>query len=188
TYTQETFIDLFAKGIRMAEVPLKVRGVREHGKSRVASSIFKYATNSLPIILRAMRDIQPLKFFGGIAALLFVPGILMGGFVTGYYIINGKTSPFTSLITMSGVLITLSFLLGVLALLADMLGRHRKISEELLYLARRRMYAGKKPPRPVMASIEPAQAVARLFEESWDVKPMEDEDVLTTPARRHAVG
>jgi glycosyltransferase involved in cell wall biosynthesis len=190
TYTQETFIDLFGKGLRMAEVPLKVRGVREHGTSRVASSIFKYATSSLPIILRAMRDIQPLKFFGGIAALLFVPAMVLGGFVTGYYIVKGRTSPFTSLITMSGVLMTLSFLLGVLALLADMLGRHRKISEELLYLARRRMYAGKKPPRPVMASIEPAKAVARLFEESWDVKPMEDEDVLTTaaPARRHAVG
>ena len=86
TYTQETFIDLFSKGLRMAEVPLKVRGVREHGKSRVASSIFKYATNSLPIIFRAMRDIQPLKFFGGIAALLFVPGFLIGAFVTAWYL------------------------------------------------------------------------------------------------------
>src|SRR4051812_21159856 len=129
TYTQETFIDLFSKGLRMAEVPLKVRGVREHGNSRMASSILKYATNSLPIILRAMRDIQPLKFFGGIAALLFIPGFMTGAFVTGWYIARGKTFPFSNLIPISGVLVTLSFLLGVLALLADMLGRHRKISE-----------------------------------------------------------
>src|SRR5687768_11091874 len=176
TYTQETFIDLFAKGLRMAEVPLRVRGVREHGHSRVASSIFKYATNSLPIILRAMRDIQPLKFFGGIALLLFIPGLLMGGFVSGYYLLEGRTTPYTSFITMSGVLIVLSFLLGVLALLADMLGRHRKISEELLYLARRKVYAGKRAPhRPVMASIEPARAVARLFEESWGIETPEIE-------------
>src|SRR5205085_1390343 len=74
TYTQECFIDLFAKGVRIAEVPLKVRGVREHGKSRMASSVFRYAANSFPIIIRAMRDIQPLKFFGGIAALLFLLG------------------------------------------------------------------------------------------------------------------
>src|SRR5687768_11285068 len=126
TYTQETFIDLFSKGLRIAEVPLCVRGVREHGKSRVASSIFKYATNSLPIILRAMRDIQPLKFFGGIALMLFIPGIVLGAFVTGYYFMEGRTTPYTSFITMSGVLIVLSFMLGVLALLADMLGRHRK--------------------------------------------------------------
>lgn len=177
TYTQETFIDLFAKGLRMAEVPLKVRGVREHGDSRVASSIFKYATNSLPIILRAMRDIQPLKFFGGIALLMFIPGLLMGAFVTGYYLLEGRTTPYTSLITMSGVLIVLSFMLGMLALLADMLGRHRKISEELLYLARRKVYAGKRTPhRPVMASIEPARAVARLFEESWGIESPEQEE------------
>src|SRR4051812_17421790 len=111
TYTQETFIDLFSKGIRITEIPLKVRGVREHGKSRVASSITKYIRGSLPIILRAMRDIQPLKFFGGIGMLFFLPGALTGGFVTGWYIVEHKTSPFTSLIVISGVLITLSFLL-----------------------------------------------------------------------------
>src|SRR5689334_15280858 len=112
TYTQECFIDLFSKGLRMAEVPLKVRGVREHGKSRIASSIFKYATNSLPIILRAMRDIQPLKFFGGIAMFLFIPGLALGAFVTGWYLYKTKTAPYTSLIPISGVLITLAFLLG----------------------------------------------------------------------------
>jgi glycosyltransferase involved in cell wall biosynthesis len=177
TYTQETFIDLFAKGLRMQEVPLRVRGVREHGNSRVASSIFKYAFNSLPIILRAMRDIQPLKFFGGIALLLFIPGLLMGAFVTGYYLLEGRTTPYTSLITMSGVLIVLSFMLGMLALLADMLGRHRKISEELLYLARRKVYAGKRAPhRPVMASVEPTRAVARLFEESWGIESPDQVD------------
>jgi len=179
TYTQETFIDLFSKGLRMAEVPLRVRGVREHGKSRIANSIVKYATMSLPIILRAMRDIQPLKFFGGIAGLLFVPGFLTGAFVTGWYLVKGKTTPFSNLIPISGVMITLAFLLFVLALLADMLGRHRKISEELLYLARRKMYAGKKPPRPVMASIEPARAVARLFEESWGESGDRDREELT---------
>src|SRR3954449_12591543 len=130
TYTQECFIDLFSKGLRMAEVPLKVRGVREHGKSRIASSITKYARNSGPIILRAMRDIQPLKFFGGIAAMLAVPGILAALFVTIWYMIphsrtieigNLKrvetvhvTSPFTSLIPISGALVTLGFLMFAL--------------------------------------------------------------------------
>ena len=173
TYTQETFIDLFSKGLRIVEVPLRVRGVREHGTSRVASSVTRYATQSLPIILRAMRDIQPLKFFGVLAAVLFVPGFLAGTFVVAWYLTKGKTSPFTSLIVISGVTVMISFLLGVLALLADMLGRHRKISEEMLYLARRKIYAGKKPPRTVMASVplDPEVAVARLFEASWDDVP-----------------
>src|SRR5262249_21730953 len=50
--------------------------------SRVASSITKYIRGSLPIILRAMRDIQPLKFFGGIGMFMFfLPGLIAGGVV-----------------------------------------------------------------------------------------------------------
>jgi glycosyltransferase involved in cell wall biosynthesis len=172
TYTQECFIDLFSKGVRMAEVPLKVRGVREHGKSRIASSVFKYATNSLPIIVRAMRDIQPLKFFGGIALLLFLLGAGTLGFVSVWYLVHShKTSPFTSLIPIGGVLVTLGFLMGALALLADMLGRHRRITEELLYLARRRIYSNR---RTVKASLPPgelaggkAAASVATLHDSW---------------------
>ncbi len=174
TYTQETFIDLFSKGVRMAEVPLKVRGVREHGKSRVASSIFKYATNSFPIIMRAMRDIQPLKFFGGIALSLFLMGSITLGFITGWYFYHShKTSPFTSLISIGGILITLSFLLGVLALLADMLGRHRRISEELLYLARRRIYSNRRtqhaalPPQHEVREETANHAPLLTLHDSW---------------------
>jgi glycosyltransferase involved in cell wall biosynthesis len=180
TYTQECFIDLFSKGLRMAEVPLKVRGVREHGKSRIASSIFKYATNSFPIILRAMRDIQPLKFFGGIAALFGLLGVLIGGFVGVWYIFNTetikgkevveiihKTTPFTGLIPVASALVFLSFLMGVLALLADMLGRHRKISEEMLYLARRRVYSSKRTVRVALPPVHEETEKAPSLHDSW---------------------
>src|SRR5262249_27630519 len=152
TYTQECFIDLFSKGLRMAEVPLKVRGVREHGKSRIASSILKYATNSFPIILRAMRDIQPLKFFGGIAMFLALLGTLSGGFMVGWYLWHRHTTPFTSLIPVSGIFLTLGFLVGALALLADMMGRHRRITEELLYLARKKTYQTPRLPRLMLST------------------------------------
>jgi glycosyltransferase involved in cell wall biosynthesis len=157
TYTQECFIDLFAKGMRIAEVPLAVRGVREHGKSRVAGSVIKYATNSFPIIVRAMRDIEPLKFFGGIAIGLVVPGLACGAIVAARYFYTfafeakPKTDPVTSLLVVGGVLVTLAFIMGVLALLADMLGRHRKLSEELLYLARKKLYQNRRPPKPSLS-------------------------------------
>src|SRR4051812_12010299 len=190
TYTQECFIDLFSKGLRMAEVPLKVRGVREHGKSRVASNLWKYATNSLPIILRAMRDIQPMKFFGGISAILGLLGFITGGFVTVWYAIpdrvreydkNGKviymlvhkTSPFTSLITVAGLLFTLSFLMFALALLADMLGRHRRITEELLYLARRRIYSSRRTSKVILpAAEEPHGTMGPTLHDSWTLPVM----------------
>lgn len=206
TYTQECFIDLFSKGMRIAEVPLKVRGVREHGKSRVASSIVKYATNSFPIIMRAMRDIQPLKFFGGIALALFIPGVLCGLWVAGWYFYTGlfegryRTSPYTSLITVSGVTVVLSFVMGVLALLADMMGRHRRISEELLYLARRRIYGSRRTlrvqvskeqeatPSKLSASITEQIINGPTLHDSWQLPVMRSvEDRLpATPAPKPA--
>ena len=174
TYTQECFIDLFSKGVRIAEVPLKVRGVREFGKSRIAGSVWKYAVNSLPIIVRAMRDIQPLKFFGGIAMLLFLLGAAMEGFVGSWYLFHShKTSPFTSLITIGGVLVTLGFLLGVLALLADMLGRHRRISEELLYLARRRIYSNRRTARVSLPPLAETPHGLTLHD-SWSLPVMRE--------------
>src|SRR5205807_3669297 len=132
---------------------------------------------SFPIMLRAMRDIQPLKFFGGIAAMLFLLGFGTLGFVSVWYFVHShKTSPFTSLIPIGGVLLVLSFLMGALALLADMLGRHRRISGELLYLARRRIYstrrAGKAssppPQNEVHAQLPPApDAAPASLHGSW---------------------
>jgi len=141
TYTQETFIDLAAKGIRMVEVPLKVRGVREHGKSRVASNLWRYGTNALLIILRSMRDIRPLKFFGLISLILLVLGVVSGGFVFCWWLATGATSPFRSVLVGCATFLILGFLVGILALLADMLGRMRKNQEQLLMLLKRRELA-----------------------------------------------
>jgi len=145
TYTQETFIDLAAKGVRMVEVPLKVRGVREHGKSRVASNLWRYATNALLIILRSMRDIRPLKFFGLISLILLVLGVVSGGFVFCWWLATGGTSPFRSVLVGCATFLILGFLVGILALLADMLGRMRKNQEQLLVMLKRRALAAGDP-------------------------------------------
>ena len=187
TYTQESFIDLFAKGLRIAEVPLRVRGVREHGRSRVANSIWKYATNTGPIILRAMRDIRPLKFFGLIGLILFVLAVLSITPVIWHYMATKKTQPFQSLITVSGVLVTLAFVMGVLALLADMMARHRRITEELLYLARRRVYGDvsvKKPAFVPAVAIHGATNGSETALASATGRPRALRPVLAAPVHR----
>ena len=42
TYTQEVFLNLAFKQLRIVEVPVAVRGEREHGTSRVAGSLWRY--------------------------------------------------------------------------------------------------------------------------------------------------
>jgi glycosyltransferase involved in cell wall biosynthesis len=137
TYTQETFLDLAQKGIRMAEVPLPVRGEREFGKSRVASSITKYAVRAGSIILLALRDSKPLVFFGSIGASVLTLGVVSGLFVFIRWLITLQTSPYSSLLWLGTLLTIVGFLLIVLALVADMLGRLKKNQDEVLYLLKK---------------------------------------------------
>jgi glycosyltransferase involved in cell wall biosynthesis len=136
TYTQESFIDMIAKGFHIKEIPLQVRGKRQHGNSRVAGNLWRYAVQSAGIIILAARDIRPLMFFGSLGAILLVLGIACGGVVFGWWLSTGGTSPLRSLLIGSAVFLILGFLLIVLALQADMMGRQRKLMEEILYVIR----------------------------------------------------
>ena len=137
TYTHETFICLAYARVPMAEVPLVVRGVREHGKSRVANNLFRYASRTASIILRTYRDYQPLRFFGYLAASQFLLATGFLGFLAQHWLRTGGFTPhkwagFTGVFFLTTGLIL--FLLGVLA---EMLDRIRVTQEETLFRVRR---------------------------------------------------
>jgi hypothetical protein len=129
-----------------------------------------------------MRDIQPLKFFGGIALFLGLIGMLCGGFWVGWYLWHRKTTPFASLIPISGIFLILGFLLLVLALLADMLGRHRRISEELLYLARKRTYQMPRLPRLMSVTPDIEREPLRAINQQWHREAEAEEESTTRAA------
>lgn len=140
TYTQETFIDLVQKNVSVKEIPLKIRGEREHGESRVAKNVIRYGVRSLIIMLRAMRDFKPLKFFGIMGLTSLIIGIAGEVFVFIHWLIFSRTSPFQSILVIGGSFIIIGFILILLALIADMLGRIRRIEEENLYFNKKRIY------------------------------------------------
>ena len=125
----------------MTEVPLKIRGEREHGQSRVAGNLWRYALKSATIIFRAARDYQPQYFFGVPGLIIFAAGVGCGIFLLQHFLRTGQTFPYRSLVQVSGVLIIVGFLLLFLSMLADMLHRNRLIAEEAVYHARKAAYA-----------------------------------------------
>ncbi len=141
TYTQEVFLDLAEKGMRISEVACKVRGEREHGKSKIVKNPFLYGINSLIIIISAFRDYQPLKFFGGIGFSVLAVGMIMGLFLFLDYVPEPLAwmSPFQSILA-----IVVGLILLELALVADMNDRQRKISEEILYRLKKGNSLGKE--------------------------------------------
>lgn len=143
TYTQETLIDAVFKGLHVVEVPLKIRGEREHGQSRVASNLWRYASKSASIMFRAARDYKPYVFFGMPGIVLVFIGAIAGIFLAWHYIQTGQTSPYRSLVTTSGILLIIGFLLMFMSMLADMQHRNRIILEKVLYLTRKEAYTNK---------------------------------------------
>jgi glycosyltransferase involved in cell wall biosynthesis len=143
THVHEVFLNLSFKGMNIVELPVRVRGEREHGESRVATNIPRYAFNILRIIVRAYRDYKPLRFFGAAALALAVLGSLFGGFLLVHYVSTGEFTPHKWAGFTAAALLGLSLLLLQIGVIGDMMARHRIYLEELLYDQRRR-HAGQK--------------------------------------------
>ena len=140
TYTQECLLDLARKGVAMTEVPVAIRGVREHGRSRVAHNLVRYGLRALTILVRAVRDRLPFPFFGAIGAALALIGTAAEMTVLVNFALTGKTSPYHSFTTLGAIFLILGAFSFLIALLADMLSRMRETQETLLYLEKRRHY------------------------------------------------
>lgn len=144
TYTQETLIDAAFKGLHIVEIPLQIRGERQHGQSRVASNLWRYATKSASIMFRAARDYKPFYFFGVPGLILALFGIATGLFLVWHYLTTGQTYPYRSLVPGSGILLIIGFLLFFMSMLADMQHRNRLVLEKILYLTRKDVYSTDK--------------------------------------------
>ncbi len=143
TYTQEVFLNLAFKHLRIAEVAVTVRGERQHGSSRVAGNLWRYAFNTAGIIFRCYRDYRPLRFFGALAAGFLLPAVALGAFLLAHYFQTGGFSPHKWAGFTAAALAGLGVLVLFMGLIGDMLARHRVYLEELLYHQREEM-----PRRP----------------------------------------
>jgi glycosyltransferase involved in cell wall biosynthesis len=136
TYTQETFIDLIFKQMKIVEVSVPVRGTREFGSSRIAANLPSYALRALHIMLQAFISFRPLVFFTALSALFAAPGFGLLLFLAVHYLLNGKFSPHIWAGFVGGSLSFLAASTIVTGLVADMLVRIRLTQEKSLYFSK----------------------------------------------------
>lgn len=141
TYTQETFISLANNNhIRIEEVPVEIRGEREYGKSRVASSVLKYGIRSGSIILSAFKDYQPIRFFGGTALIFLLIGLIFEGIFLGHYIMTGYFRDYLWAGLTGAFMAITAMIFFVLMILSDTLGKLVKTEDEILYYSKWNAY------------------------------------------------
>jgi len=137
TYTQESFILLAQRNMRIREVPLAIRGVREQGKSRVASNLFRYAYRTLGIIYNCVRDFTPASVFNTAAAVLIVVATGCASFFVWHRLTSGQFTPHIWAGFLAAFLYGLGFMTFWLGQVAIMIARQRQLEEWQLYILRK---------------------------------------------------
>jgi len=142
TYTQETIIDAIGKKLKLKWIPVTVKYF-EGRQSRIVKSVWSFVNNSARIIIKAVRDVRPMKFFGVPGLILIFLSFVFLGIFLYLYLPELKISPYRNhlLVSIAFFLVGLQFI--VFALLADMTKTNRQISEEIIYQERLKRWKGK---------------------------------------------
>lgn len=144
TYTQETIIDAIGKNLKLVWVPVEVAYFDER-QSRIVKSVWQFVNNSGKIILRAIRDVRPMKFFGWPGLLLVFLGLLgFAVFTANYLISDFKVRPYLNYIIFSSVSMMFGIQLIIFALIADMIRSNRQLTEDLMYRIRKNKFTTKE--------------------------------------------
>lgn len=140
TYTQETIIDALGKDLKIVWLPVQVTYF-EGRKSRVVKTIWNYVNNSARIILKAVRDVRPMKFFG-IPGLILIALSSIGfiGFLIQYFSHGFKVTPYINYLLFGSVTFLAGIQLLIFAFIADMIKSSRKLTEDLAYLIKKDKY------------------------------------------------
>lgn len=139
TYTQETIIDALGKGLKVKWVPVKVTYF-EGRKSRVVRSIWMFVNNSSKIILKAVRDVRPMKFFGIPGLFLMAVAVILFLIFLSFYFQEFKITPYRNWLLLSSVLFLVGLQFLVFALIADMIKNSRRLTEDVLYQLKKQRY------------------------------------------------
>jgi len=144
TYTQETIIDAIGKNLKLTWVPVEVTYF-DNRDAKITKSIWKFVNNSTKIILKAVRDVRPMKFFGvpGLF-LIFLSLVSFIIFLYNYLASDFKITPFRNYLIFGIALFLVGLQFVVFALIADMVKSSRQLTEEFMYQWKKDKYNNKK--------------------------------------------
>lgn len=142
TYTQETIIDAIGKNLRLVWIPVKVTYFSDR-QSKIVKSVYSFVNNSARIILKAVRDVRPMKFFGVPGLILIFISFLIFSIFLFFYFQDFKISPYRNYIFLSAITFLVGLQFTVFALMADMIRTNRRLTEDQTYAYRKEKYSKK---------------------------------------------
>lgn len=151
TYTLETILQAGRCGLAIANVPVRTNPATR--PSRLFRSIGDYLRRTIPVILHGYVMYWPLKAFGWLAGGLLAVGMLLTGrFLVLYLQAPDYSGHVQSLLVGMGCLI-LAFHVGLVAMLGQLIGSNRRLTEEVLARLRCQVSRTEQPRDPPGAGV-----------------------------------
>lgn len=135
TYTLETIIQAGHAGLVIANVDIKTNP--QTRESRLFRSIPEYLRRNGAVIVRAYNMYWPVQTFGFVSLMLLLLGLFLGGRFVYYFILDPNYSGHMQSLLVGVGAIVLAFLVGLMALLGDLLATNRRLTQEVLARVRR---------------------------------------------------
>lgn len=135
TYTLETIIQAGKLGLVIEDVPIRVNPKTR--ESRLFTSIPNYLRRNGPVIVRSYNLYWPVQTFGYVALLLLLIGLGLGGRFLYYFVLEPNVSSHVQSLMVGVGAIIMAFIVGLMALMGDLLATNRRLSEEILARVRR---------------------------------------------------
>lgn len=136
TYTIETLIQAGRQKFTIASIPITTNPKTRN--SRLVKSIFSYLKKSVGTIFRIFAIYEPLKVFTYTGILISMPGIILVGMFFYHYLI-GEGQGHVQSVVIGSIIIIIGFQTVMFGLVASLIAINRKLSEEILYHAKRNL-------------------------------------------------
>ena len=134
TYTLETIVQAGHEKMAMTSVPIRTNA--ELRASRLFSSMFGYVKKSMVTIVRSFIMYKPLRFFGGIGAVIFLLGLILGIRYL-IFMFTGDSSGHVQSLILASTLLMMGTMTGIIGFQADIIAANRKILEDVQYHVRK---------------------------------------------------
>jgi hypothetical protein len=164
SYTLETLIQAGAWRMAVAFVPITTNP--QARRSRLMRSIPHYLMQSAITIIRAYTMYRPLRVFVGIGALFMAVGVFLGLRFLYFLLIQpaGNPAGHVQSLILAAILMIVGAQIGLIGLVADLIGFNRRLMERTLYRVKRLELeqSGDVSGGSLRATSQPGEAVSLL--------------------------
>ncbi len=151
SYTLETLIQAGQMGMRIINIDIEVNDPTR--ESRLAKSSWQFVKRQAATIVRLYAFYEPLRTFFYLSLPFFLIGVALLARFAYRYLTQVGAGLIQSVAIGTGFLV-ISFLIFLFGLLADTIGKHRKLTEETLYRLKQMQFEAKPAPLAALPQVE----------------------------------